>query len=47
MLVRYNRCLRCGHEWQSRLDEMPNRCPHCKSQKWNAVRKVTESTLNA
>ena len=28
-----NNCLRCGHEWISRV-EKPTACPRCKSYKW-------------
>lgn len=27
-------CLRCGHEWDSRVAK-PKECPHCKSYKWD------------
>jgi hypothetical protein len=27
------KCLRCNHEWQSRV-ENPKRCPNCKSPYW-------------
>ena len=31
-------CLRCGHNWQSRV-ESPARCPACKSSYWGKPRK--------
>jgi predicted Zn-ribbon and HTH transcriptional regulator len=29
------RCLRCGHEWFPRSEEMPDVCGKCKSPYWN------------
>jgi len=28
-----HRCLRCDHRWSSE-DEVPKKCPSCKSRKW-------------
>lgn len=29
------RCARCSYEWSPRKDELPKRCPKCRSIKWN------------
>ena len=29
------RCARCSYEWTPRKDELPKRCPKCRSIKWN------------
>ncbi len=29
------RCARCSYEWVPRRDELPKRCPKCRSIKWN------------
>jgi len=31
-------CLRCGHIWIPRQDN-PERCPKCKSYRWNTKKK--------
>ena len=38
--LRIVRCLRCGHEWATKLDR-PTRCanPNCKSPYWDWPRK--------
>lgn len=28
-------CCRCGYSWLPRKDEVPKRCPSCRSIKWN------------
>jgi hypothetical protein len=33
-------CLRCGHKWNPRSEEVPLRCAFCKSPYWN------KATLN-
>ena len=33
------RCLRCGHEWFPRTENIPKVCPNCKSPYWNVERK--------
>ena len=30
-----NHCLRCGHEWNSRRETKPSKCPSCRSKNWN------------
>jgi predicted Zn-ribbon and HTH transcriptional regulator len=32
-------CLRCGHEWIPRKQELPKACSKCKSAYWNVPRK--------
>jgi hypothetical protein len=32
-----NKCLRCGHDWVSRV-EKPDACPRCKSYAWNKAK---------
>jgi len=34
-MIRILNCLRCGHEWPSRLPEPPAKCPRCKSELWD------------
>jgi len=29
------KCLKCGHEWMQRIEEVPKSCPHCKNRGWN------------
>lgn len=29
------KCLRCGHQWESRVLKRPASCPACKSYKWD------------
>ena len=39
------RCARCSYEWTPRKDELPKRCPKCRSIKWPHVelpQRVTE-----
>ena len=31
-----NTCLRCGNEWESRIDGRPKNCPSCKSPRWDS-----------
>lgn len=38
------KCLRCGHEWHPRDDDLPKVCPKCKSKYWN--RPVTRKTVS-
>lgn len=33
-------CKRCGHEWITRIVELPKCCPGCKSPYWNRERIV-------
>jgi len=33
------KCLRCGHVWQSRVDN-PQECPNCKSRNWDKEKVV-------
>jgi len=28
-------CIRCGHQWGSRIEEGPSSCPNCKSVYWD------------
>jgi len=37
-IVPLNSCLRCGHEWEPKLEE-PRQCPKCKSAYWNVPKK--------
>ncbi len=32
------KCLRCGHKWYPKREEMPLRCAKCKSPYWNKPR---------
>lgn len=32
-------CLRCGHKWIARGQEVPRICPKCKSAYWDTPRK--------
>lgn len=34
-----HKCVRCDHEWQSRVDRLPKCCPKCKSYYWQVPRK--------
>ncbi len=34
-MLRIHKCLRCGHEWPSRLERLPKVCPKCNSPYWN------------
>ena len=33
------RCLRCGHEWVPRGEELPKVCASCNSPYWDRPRK--------
>ena len=37
-LGKRQKCLRCGHEWLPRQDELVQ-CPKCKSAYWNTPKK--------
>ena len=41
-MLRIHKCLRCGHEWPSRLERLPKVCPKCNSPYWNKP-KVKQS----
>jgi len=46
-MLRIHRCLRCDHEWASRLERLPAVCPKCNSRywnqrKWKGVRNINE-----
>jgi DNA-directed RNA polymerase subunit RPC12/RpoP len=32
------KCLRCGHEWNTRVERRPVQCPRCKSTSWERER---------
>src|SRR3989304_2769376 len=32
-------CLRCGHSWSPRSDQLPRNCPGCNSPYWNRPRR--------
>jgi predicted nucleic acid-binding Zn-ribbon protein len=34
-MITIHKCLRCGHEWPSRLERLPKQCPKCRSPYWN------------
>ena len=34
-MITIHKCLRCGHEWPSRLERLPKVCPKCNSPYWN------------
>jgi len=42
-MLRIVKCLRCGHEWPTRL-EHPLRCanPKCKSPYWDKPRRMQQ-----
>lgn len=33
-------CKKCGHEWTTKMQELPRRCPKC--QTWLSEEKVTK-----
>lgn len=33
-------CLRCGHQWASRMDCVPRNCAKCKSTAWQTKRRT-------
>lgn len=35
ILIKGNKCYRCGHEWTQREEEKPRICPRCKSPYWD------------
>jgi DNA-directed RNA polymerase subunit RPC12/RpoP len=48
-----HRCLRCGHEWNSRCPDgesfktwKPVICPHCKSPYWNKKSRNQKESLS-
>lgn len=38
IMVLLLKCLRCGHEWQTRKTTKPKVCSRCKSAVWNKPR---------
>jgi predicted Zn-ribbon and HTH transcriptional regulator len=38
MTIKIFKCLRCEHEWASKMDK-PLVCPKCKSPYWNTPKK--------
>ena len=49
MTIYTYRCLKCGHEWLYQLKEgeplreLPKKCPHCRSIKWNELNKIVSA----
>ena len=41
-MIKIHKCLRCEHEWPSRLERLPKQCPACRSPYWNRP-KVKQS----
>jgi primosomal protein N' len=39
------RCRRCGYAWMERPGGPPKRCPHCKSERWNAREPFRPGTV--
>lgn len=37
--MKTNKCLRCGHEWVSRIDN-PLTCPRCKLYNWKVLKSI-------
>ena len=37
-------CLRCGHHWYPKKEEVPINCGFCKSPRWNTAPKVESVT---
>lgn len=37
-------CLRCGHRWYPKREEMPLNCGFCKSPRWNKPPNAESST---
>jgi predicted nucleic acid-binding Zn-ribbon protein len=37
MIGEKHKCLRCGYEWNSRVEGRPKQCPNCKAQRWDEV----------
>jgi hypothetical protein len=34
-MLRIHKCLRCSHDWPSRMERLSEVCPKCKSPYWN------------
>lgn len=34
-MTQKNKCIKCGYEWEQRLDTKPKECPDCKSRNWD------------
>jgi predicted Zn-ribbon and HTH transcriptional regulator len=32
--INKKRCKRCAHEWVTRIERDPLKCPRCQSQNW-------------
>jgi len=50
-VITIHKCLRCGHEWPSRLERLPKVCPKCNSPywnktKWKGVGKMDQNLFN-
>jgi predicted Zn-ribbon and HTH transcriptional regulator len=39
-------CLKCGHTWHPRTNELPGVCPRCKSPKWQEPNKRKKNSQN-
>lgn len=37
------KCVRCGHTWPPRTQNLPKVCPKCKSPYWNTEKRVGKS----
>jgi predicted nucleic acid-binding Zn-ribbon protein len=37
------KCVRCGHTWPPRTQNLPKVCPKCKSPYWNTAKRVKKS----
>lgn len=40
-------CLRCGHRWHPKKEEMPVNCAWCKSPRWNKEPKEPSKTFES
>ncbi len=38
-------CLRCNHNWVSRISEPPAQCPKCHSYNWDIEPKVIRERI--
>lgn len=46
-MIQIHNCLRCKHEWASKMERLPKVCPKCKSPYWNRVKtKFNKKDVN-
>jgi DNA-directed RNA polymerase subunit RPC12/RpoP len=45
--MRTHTCLKCKHQWESRILKRPKKCPHCFNANWHKPRKARKKPVKA